>query len=149
MDDDIGIYYPELNDNGEFYIDESIIDNFGIPLKIEAGFYHVSLISFLVYNIPMPIKNIKYKLIARHGLKNDTFKDFSLYIFNNFEESQAKLLCNSFIGELERKHTRSDHGFTYKDLDTAQCIWTQGLAENKNVTIDNYKELYLIREKII
>lgn len=46
MDDDIGIYYPELNDNGEFYIDESIIDNFGIPLKIEAGFYHVSLISF-------------------------------------------------------------------------------------------------------
>ena len=32
-------------------------------------------------------------------------------------------------------------------MDTAQCIWTSCLAEVKNLTIDNYKDLYLIREQ--
>ena len=32
-------------------------------------------------------------------------------------------------------------------MDTAQCIWTSCHAEGKNITIDNYKGLYLIREQ--
>ena len=100
MDNDIGLYCPELNNNGEFYINEYTIKYFGVPLKIEAGFYHISLIDFLVYELKMPISNIKYKLIAHHGLKCDTFKEFITYIFENFPESEAKKMSNSFIGEL-------------------------------------------------
>lgn len=29
----------DLNQCGEFYIDETVIENFGCPIKIEAGFY--------------------------------------------------------------------------------------------------------------
>lgn len=35
MDNDIGIYYPELNNNGEFYINEFTIKIFGVPLKLK------------------------------------------------------------------------------------------------------------------
>ena len=56
----------------------------------------------------MPVSNIKYKLIAHHGLKSDTFKEFMIYVFNNFSESEAKKMCNSFIGELGRKYNRTD-----------------------------------------
>ena len=75
-----------------------------------------------------------------------------LAIFSMFPESQAKLLANSYIGELGRKYSRKDHGFTCSSLDTAQCIWTSALAENRDVVIDSYQnpntkqELYLIRE---
>ena len=34
MDNDIGIYYPKLNNNGEFYINEFTIKIFGVPLKL-------------------------------------------------------------------------------------------------------------------
>ena len=34
-------------------------------------------------------------------------------------------------------------------MDTARCIWTSALAEGRNITIDNYKDLYLIREQTI
>lgn len=34
-------------------------------------------------------------------------------------------------------------------MDTARCIWTSCLAEGKNITIDNYKDLYLIREQTV
>lgn len=99
MSDDIGLYYPELNNNGEFYIDDYIIKQSGAPLKIEAGFYHISLIDFLVHNLKMPVSNIKYKLIAQHEIKNDTFKDLLhtyLKIFQNLKPKrcQIHLLAN-------------------------------------------------------
>ena len=93
----------------------------------------------------MPISNIKYKLIARHGIKNDTFKDFQKYIFKTFPEQIAKKMANSFIGDLGRKCSRTNYGFTCQDLETAQNIWTQGLADGKNVTIDNFEDVYIIR----
>lgn len=85
---------------------------FSCELRMEAGFYHSSLIDFLVYECKMPVSNIKYKLVALHGIKADTFKDFMLFIFNTFPEAQAKKMANSFIGELGRKYNRSDFGFT-------------------------------------
>ena len=75
MDDDIGIHYPELYAIGEFYIDEFEIKNFGCDdLRFENGFYHVSLIKFLINFCNMPISNIKYKLVAHLGIKANTFK---------------------------------------------------------------------------
>ena len=70
MSDDIGIFYPELNNNGEFYIDSWTTKYFGVSLKIEAGFYHVSLIDFLVYELNMPVSNIKYKLTSWYQSPN-------------------------------------------------------------------------------
>ena len=45
------------------------------------------------------------------------------------------------------------HGFTCRSMDTAQAIWTSGLASGKKISIDNYKnsltdqELFLVRER--
>ena len=72
-----------------------------------------------------------------------------------FPESLAKLLANTYIGELGRKYSHKDHGFTCSSLDTAQCIWTSALAENRDVLINSYQnpntrqEMYLIRERQI
>lgn len=38
----------DLRQCGEFYIDETILKNYGTPLKIEAGFYSSNLISFII-----------------------------------------------------------------------------------------------------
>ena len=149
MSNDIGIYYPELNQNGEFYFDTFTIKQYGNQIKFPNGFYHVSLIDFFVYKCKMPISNIKYKLVARHGIKNDTFNDFMKYIFKTFPEQIAKKMANSFIGDLGRKYNRTNYGFSCQDLETAQNIWTQGLTYGKNNTIDNFEDLYLIRQQKI
>ena len=147
MDNDIGLFYPELNVNGEFYIDEFEIKNFGCDLRFENGFYHVSLIKFLINFCNMPISNIKYKLVAHHGIKASTFKDFLLYIFKNFPETQAKKLANSFIGDLGRKYNKHDFGFICQDLQTAQDVWTDGIENGINVIIDKFKDIFLVREQ--
>lgn len=103
----------------------------------------------------MPPTNVKWFIPARKALKSDTFKNYLTAIFTMFPESQAKLLANSFIGELGRKYSRKDYGFVCQSMDTAQCIWISALAENRDITIDSYKnlntknELFLIRERRI
>lgn len=83
----------------------------------------------------MPLSNIKYKLVARHSLKADTFKEFMLYLFNNFSEKSAKKMANSFIGDLGRKYNKTDYSFTCTELQTCQDVWTQVLADKKNIAI--------------
>ena len=127
----------------------------GKGIKIEAGFYSKQLVQALITKFKMPTSNVKWCIQARKTLAPDTFKNYMLAIFSMFPESQAKLLANSYIGELSRKYSRKDHGFTCSSLDTAQCIWTSALAENRDVVIDSYQnpntkqELYLIRERQI
>ena len=71
----------------------------------------------------------------------------------HFRKREAKLLANGFIGDLGRKYNKTDHGFTCRNMDTAQAIWTAGLASGKKISIDNYKnsltdqELFLVRER--
>ena len=141
---------------GEYYIDEYVIDKrLGKGIKIEAGFYSEPLIRALITKFKMPTSNVKWCIQARKTLAPDTFKNYMLAIFSMFPESQAKLLANSYIAELGRKYSRKDHGFTCSSLDTAQCIWTSALAENRDVVIDSYQnpstkqELHLIRERQI
>ena len=132
---------------GEFYIDETILNNYGTPLKIEAGFYSSNLISYLVDVLHMPISQIKYKIITNRALKRNTFKEFIKYIFDNCKEKEAKILINSYIGELGRKYNKSNQGFTCTDYDTAMCCWTSAMADKRNATIDHHKGLFLIREQ--
>ena len=141
---------------GEYYIDEYVIDKRqGKGIRIEAGFYSEPLVRALITKFKMPTSNVKWCIQARKTLAPDTFRNYMLAIFSMFPESQAKLLTNSYIGEMGRKYSRKDHGFTCSSLDTAQCIWTSALAENRDVIIDSYQnpntkqELYLIRERQI
>ena len=141
---------------GEYYIDEYVIDKrLGKGIKIEAGFYSEPLIRALITKFKMPTSNVKWCIQARKTLAPDTFKNYMLAIFSMFPESQAKLLANSYLAELGRKYSRKDHGFTCSSLDTAQCIWTSALAENRDVVIDSYQnpstkqELHLIKERQI
>lgn len=103
----------------------------------------------------MLASNVKLCITTKKTLKLDTFRNFMIHIFDTFTEAQAKLLTNSFIGELGRKYTRTDHGFTCRDMDTAQCIWTSALADDRDIFIDSYKnpatkqEVFLIRERTI
>ena len=141
--------YADLCKNGEFYINKTVIKTFGVPLKLEAGFYSRNLVLYLVDVLNMPIKKIKWKITTKRALAGNTFRNLMIYIFKTFPENQAKKLANSFIGELGRKYLRTDHGFACRDMDTAQYIWTSALAEKRNITIDNYKDLFLIRERTI
>ena len=94
-------------------------------------------------------------MTSKKTLKPDTFCNFMMHIFDTFTEVQAKLLANSFIGELGLKYTGTVHGFTCREMDTAQCIWTSALAKGRDIFIDSYKspstkqEQFLIREQTI
>ena len=59
-----------------------------------------------------------------------------IYIFKTFPKQIAKKMANCFIGDLGRKYNRTNYGFTCQDLETAQNIWTQGLSDGKNITIE-------------
>ena len=139
----------DLKQCGEFYIDETILYNYETPLKIEAGFYSSNLVSYLVNTLHMPLSQIKHKIISKRALKPNTFSEYIKYIFDNFSESEAKKMANSFIGELGRKYNKTNHGFTCTDYDTAMCCWTSGLSEGKNITVDHYEGIFMIREQII
>ena len=71
------------------------------------------------------------------------------YIFDTFPEAQAKHLANGFIGDLGRKYKKTDHGFTCRSMDTAQAIWTAGLATGTNISIDGYKNSYTDQDQIV
>lgn len=136
----------KLNDNGEYYIDEFILKYFNDDIKIESGFYSKDLIIYLIDNFNMPKSQIKYKIVSKKALKPDTFKGYIEYMFNNFNEQEAKLMTNAFIGNLGRKYSKINHGFISSDIDTALCCWTSSLNERRNITISNYDDIYLIKE---
>ena len=132
---------------GEFYIDETVLENYSNPIKIEAGFYSSNLVSYLVDTLHMPLNQIKHKIITKRALKPDTFSEFFKYIFDTLPEKEAKKIANSFIGDLGRKYNKTNHGFTCTDYETATACWTAALSEGKNVTIDHHNGIYLIREQ--
>ena len=139
----------DLQKCGEFYIDETVLHNYSNPIQIEAGFYSSNLISYLVNELYMPLSQIKYQIISKRALKPNTFSEYMQYILDNFTESEAKKLANSFIGELGRKYNKINQGFCCTDWETACSCWTAGVSEGKNVTVDHYKDIYLIREQQI
>ena len=147
--------FDSKNMLGKYYRDEYVFDRMGDGIEIEAGFYSEQLVNALIKRFKMPTSNVKWYIHCRKTLAPDTFKNFLIALFTMFPESQAKLLANSYIGELGRKYSRKDQGFTCNSLDTAQCIWTSALAENRDVMIDSYQnpntkqELYLIRKRKI
>lgn len=66
----------DLNLCGEFYIDETVLNNYGNPIRIEAGFYSSNLVSYLFDTLHMPLSQIKYKIVTKRALKPDTFSEF-------------------------------------------------------------------------
>ena len=137
----------DLRKSGEFYVEETILYNYGIPLKIEAGFYSGDLVSYLVDELTMSEKHIKYKIVSKKALKPNTFKPFLKHVFEIFPENEAKRLANSFIGDLGRKYNKINTGFTCVEYDTAMACWTQGIKDGRNIIIDSYNEIYLIKEQ--
>ena len=137
----------DLRNCGEFYIDETILNNYGNPIKIEAGFYSSNLISFMVDTLNMPVSQIKYKIVTKKALKPDTFSGFIKYIFDNFPESEAKKIANSFTGELGRRFDKVNHGFTCTDYDTAKALVHIHMAEVKNATVDHHDGIFMIKEQ--
>lgn len=95
----------------------------------------------------MSAETIKYCITTKKALKPDTFSKFIRYVFDTFLETEAKKLANSFIGDLGRRYNKTNHGFTCTEHDTAMGCWTSGLAEGKNVTVEKYNGIYLIREQ--
>ncbi|XP_068684491.1 uncharacterized protein [Montipora foliosa] len=137
----------DLRKCGEFYIEETVLYNYDTPLKIEAGFYSGDLVSYLVDELTMSEKQIKYKIVSNKALKPSTFKPFLKYVFETFPEDKAKQLANSFIGNLGRKYNRINSGFTCVEYDTAMACWTQGIKDGRNIIIDSFNEIYLIKEQ--
>lgn len=132
---------------GEFYINEVVLNNYGTPIKIEAGFYLSNLVRYQVERLTMPTKCIKLIITTKRALKPNIFSDFIKYLFTNFTEKEAKRLAYSFIGGLGTKYTKLSQGFTCTDYDTAMCCWTNAMSENRNLTIDHFQDIYLIKEQ--
>ena len=137
----------DLSLTGEFYINETIIPNYRTPIKLESGFYSGDLVSYLVDTLNMPLSQIKNKIVTKRALEPNTFRSYIEFIFNEFPEDQAKRLANSFIGELGRKYDKTNRGFVCRDYERAMCCWTRGMYEQRNVTVDHYNDLYLIKEQ--
>lgn len=72
--------FTVLQHNGEFYIDETMINNFGVPLKLEAGFYSRNLVLYLVNDLKMAVSKIKWKITTKRALAANTFRNFMLCI---------------------------------------------------------------------
>lgn len=51
-----------LREDGEFYIDEIVIEIFGQKIRLENGFYHCSLINYLLTKGLIKRDSIKYFL---------------------------------------------------------------------------------------
>ena len=49
----------DLKQCGEFYINETVLNNYSNPIKIEAGFYSSNLVSYLVEDLNIPTSQIK------------------------------------------------------------------------------------------
>ena len=82
-------------------------------------------------------------------MRPDTFKEFIKYIFDNLQEKEAKTKVNNFIGYLGLKYDRINHGFTCTEYETAINCWTTAMSDQKNVSIDHYKDTFLIKEQTI
>ena len=96
---------------GEYYVNEYKIPIGNDDIKIEVGFYSRRMMRTLIEKFNMPKIQIKWYIPTRKTLRCDTFKNYLLAIFSLFPESEAKLLANSFIGNLGKKYSRKDSGF--------------------------------------
>ena len=92
----------------------------------------------------MGVSSIKYKLITHEDLKAS-----SNIFWTILNRKQAKMSANSFIGNLGTKYKKINHRFTCRDYETAMNIWTSGINKGMNISIDNYNDLYLIKEQKI
>ena len=61
---------------GEFYVDETILNNHGMPLKLKAGFFSSNLISYLVDTLNMDVSKIKYKIVTKKSIKTGHVQEF-------------------------------------------------------------------------
>ena len=59
------------------------------------------------------------------------------------------MLANSSIGNLGDKYNKINHGFTCRDYETTMNIWTSGINEEMNISVNNYNNLNLIKEQKI
>ena len=59
----------DLRHYGEFYIEERMLNNYSLLIKIVAGFYSHNLVSTLVESLHMPLSQIKYKITSKKALK--------------------------------------------------------------------------------
>lgn len=97
----------------------------------------------------MLLSQIKCKITTKKALKPDAFRDYIKYLFENFPEHQANILANSLIVELGRKYNKINNGFTCTAYETATCMWTSGLNDNKNITVDHFDGIFLYEEEQI
>ena len=58
---------------GEFYFEETVLNNYGFSLKTEAAFYSENLVRYLVDQLNIPLSRIIWKVITKRALKSDTF----------------------------------------------------------------------------
>ena len=85
--------------------------------------------------------------MTKLALKPDTFKKFVSYVSDNFLESKGKKLANGFIGELGRKYSVTNHGFTCTSYHITTCCWTSAMANKRNVTVEYHNGTFLSENK--
>ena len=83
-------------------------------------------------------------LYAKQYLKSDTFKNFTEFIYSNYEPSQAKKIINFFIGSLGSKYIKSDSGCITSSYEIACALLLQ-YQDNHKINIDSLNDLHFVR----
>ena len=128
---------------GEYLIDNIIINKFkgDHPFLIYAGLYSWNLIKYLIDNNFMKKSQIKKMLLPCGELPYEIFKDFVEFIYNNFQEDEAKSLINVFIGNTGSIYNKDIRGCIVDSLIEACSL--QAMYEN----VEIYPFTYIIFSK--
>ena len=128
---------------GEYYINIPIMLCDGL-MQYPKGYYPLHFIKFLLNNNIITKSNIKMVLYAKQYLKSDTFKNFTEFIYSNYEPSQAKKIINFFIGSLGSKYIKSDSGCITSSYEIACALLLQ-YQDNHKINIDSLNDLHFVR----
>lgn len=109
---------------GEYFIDKKIIlcDGF---MVYPRGFYPLNFVNFLISNNIITKKDITAYIPAKQFIKADVFNKFVIYVYKNFDEADAKIIINNFIGDLGTKYIKSDKGCITSSYEIAVAILIQ------------------------
>ena len=80
----------DLNLCSEFYTDETVINYYNATIIIEAGFYNVNLVNYLVDVLHVHIKQINHKITTKRALDPNTSKNYLISYLMNSRKQKPK-----------------------------------------------------------
>ena len=133
-------------DNKEIKCGFYKLDNveYAFGLIIPTGWYTWGVIDWLLKNGLLKRSHILQQYLSINYLKADTFKEFVKYCFS-FGIYEAKMLINSFIGQLNSKYNKMAKACIVDDYESALCLYSQSLDKDEDFSLHMLNNLFLCK----